>query len=270
MHLSRGFISLVMTIGLLSPIVSMAMPPTLVAYEPVMPKRLLSLDMCMDWLVSYHIGPEHVVALSPLWLRYPRPGEHRDWQTHNGSLEQIYKMQPDLVLAGQYNALLLRKRLSALGIKVAVIDLPVSLSEVEQYERRVLTLLGLPVDRATPAPLATALPENAPQLLLLGANGIGTGLGTFENQLIELAGWRNYLESQGYVNLDLEEIARRPPDAIAWSAPASPALANRFKSHPVLQSVVPQEKWLDVDYWRWQCPGPWMWELVEQLKQWHD
>lgn len=264
----HGAAWLILTVGLLSSAGVMGKGPS--TSDSLVPERLVSLDMCMDWLVAYHLKPERVAAFSPLWRRHPLPGEHRRWPTHNGSLEQIYQLQPDLVLAGQYNALLLRKRLASLGIRVEEITLPVDLAGVESYERAVLKLLGLPAGRAAPAPIQADPPENAPRLLLLGANGIGTGLATFENQLIEQAGWRNYLESDGYINLDLEEIARRPPDAIAWSAPASPALANRLKDHPVLKKAVPAEDWLDIDYWRWQCPGPWMWQLVEQLKQWHD
>jgi iron complex transport system substrate-binding protein len=259
---------LALLVGLLNP--AGVLGKVLETHDSVVPERLVSLDMCMDWLIAYHAKPEQVIALSPFWLRYPLPKERRQWPTHNGSLEDVYELQPDLVLAGQYNALLLRERLLALGVRVEEISLPVNLEDVEQYERQILQLLGLPGDRAESAPPPIDLPENAPRLLLLGANGIGTGLGTFESQLIARAGWRNYLGSEGYINLDLEKIAQDPPDAIAWSAPASPALANRFKEHLVLRNAVPPENWLDVDYWRWQCPGPWMWQLLEQLKQWHD
>lgn len=240
------------------------------AYAKDAPERLVSLDMCMDWLVAYHASPDIVAAFSPLWRNHPLPGEKRNWPVHDGSLEQVYRIQPDLVLVGQYNALMLRERLMSLGIRVEKINLPVDLAGVEGYERKILGLLGLPQGLAAPAPPAEPLSDNAPRLLLLGANGIGTGRGTFENQLIERAGWQNYLDANGYINVDLEKIVRHPPDAIAWSAPASPALANRLKDHPVLHQAVPSENWLEIEYWRWQCPGPWMWQLVEQLKQWHD
>jgi len=234
------------------------------------PRRIVSLDMCMDWLLAYHLKPGRDAVFSPLYRQYPLPVTQNSWPTHDGSLERIYQLKPDLVLAGQYNALLLRRRLQELGVRVATVDLPLTFAGVEQYERQVLALLGLPETLATPAPQPVAPPADAPRLLLLGANGVGTGRGTFEDQLIRQAGWQNYLRHEGYAWLDLEAVVMDPPDAIVWSAPDSRALANRFAEHPALKKSIPENKWLETDYWRWECPGPWMWQLVEQLKQWKD
>ncbi len=112
------------------------------------------------------------------------------------------------------------------------------------------------------------------RLLLLGANGIGTGRDTFEHDVIQHAGWDNYLSDSGYINLDLEQLVTEPPDAVMWSAPRSAALANQFAEHPALRRSIPNEQWLDSSYWFWQCPGPWTWQLIEQLQeqraQWPD
>src|SRR5690606_16645276 len=153
------------------------------------PRRIVSLDMCMDWLLAYHLKPGRDAVFSPLYRQYPLPVTQNSWPTHDGSLERIYQLKPDLVLAGQYNALLLRRRLQELGVRVATVDLPLTFAGVEQYERQVLALLGLPETLATPAPQPVAPPADAPRLLLLGANGVGTGRGTFEDQLIRQAGW---------------------------------------------------------------------------------
>ncbi len=234
------------------------------------PGRIVSLDMCMDWLLAYHLAPGRDVVFSPLYRQYPLPVARTGWPTHDGSLEQIYQLKPDLVLAGQYNAFMLRRRLRELGVRVAVVDLPQTFADVEQYERQVLALLELPETLATPAPPPVAPPADAPRLLLLGANGVGTGRGTFEDQLIRQAGWQNYLRHEGYAALDLEAVVMDPPDAIVWSAPDSRALANRFAEHPALKKSIPAHKWVETDSWRWECPGPWTWQLVEQLKQWKD
>ena len=231
------------------------------------PERILSLDLCMDWLLAVHADAEQVAALSPLHQRYQLPFPIPDWPVHNGSLEQIYQLQPDLILVGEYNALLLRRRLEALSQPVATLPLPASLADIEAYERRFLQLIGQSPAQATPAPPPARPAANAPRLLLLGANGIGTGSGTFEDQILRQAGWRNYLAAAGYISLDLEQLVADPPDAILWSAPASPSLASRFADHPALRRVVIEDRWLSTDYWRWQCPGPWTWELIEQLKR---
>ncbi|PRB83898.1 ABC transporter substrate-binding protein [Pseudomonas sp. MYb185] len=238
------------------------------ATEP--PQRIVSLDLCMDWALAHHADPARVAALSPLHLRYPIHwiGDH--WPSHDGSVEQVVRLQPDLVLAGQYSALMLRERLLTLGYPVQVLPLPTTLEQVESYERRLLELIGRDPDLAQPAPARRTPQTDAKRLLLLGSNGIGTGRDTFEHQIIEQAGWRNYLTDSGHVQLDLERIASDPPDAILFAAPEHQALANRFADHPVLRRSIPTDGWLTTDYWRWQCPGPWTWDLIRQLNQWLD
>jgi iron complex transport system substrate-binding protein len=239
------------------------------------PQRVVSLDLCTDEMLAYYGAQvpqlkSRVAALSPLSRQDSvGPGNSlamTGWPVHDGSLEQVLERRPDLALAGPYNALLLRQRLVQLGVRVEVLPLPQRLDGIAAYEQRLLALLGLPVSLAdVPLPLPTPAPGRAPRLLLLGANGIGTGTDTLEGDILARAGWRNYVQAPGYVALDLERIATDPPDAVLWAAPASPALANRFAQHPVMRHAAPAGRWLVSDAWRWQCPGPWSWDLVRQL-----
>ena len=241
------------------------------------PQRVISLDLCTDEMLAYYgarapaLKPA-VAALSPLSRQADEEQgsgvDFTGWPVHDGSLEQVLQYRPDLALTGPYNALLLRRRLAQLGVRVEVLPLPQRLDGIVPYEQRLLALLGLPASLAdTPPPVAPAASaaNSAPRLLLLGANGIGTGTGTLEGDILTRAGWRNYLQTPGYVALDLERIATDPPDAVLWAATASPALANRFAEHPVMRRAIPANRWLTSDAWRWQCPGPWSWDLVREL-----
>lgn len=232
--------------------------------------RIVSLDLCTDWLLAHYAEPARVAALSPYHARYPVDWLAPGWPSHDGSLERILQLRPDLVIAGEYNAPLLRRRLAALGVRVEVLVLPKSVADIQDYERHMLRLLDLPETRASQPPPARAEVKTGKRLLLLGANGIGTGRDTFEQGVLTRAGWRNYLTESGYVHLDLERLVADPPDAVLWSAPDSRALANRFAELPVLSRAVPPGRWFSTDYWRWQCPGPWTWELVGQLQRWLD
>src|SRR5690606_5936603 len=98
------------------------------------PSRIVSLDLCMDWILAHHADPAQVASLSPLHRQYPVDWLDDNWPTHDGSLEQIVQLQPDLVLAGQFSALLLRERLRTLGYRVEVMPLPSTLEQVEAYE----------------------------------------------------------------------------------------------------------------------------------------
>ncbi len=230
-------------------------------------EKIVSLDLCTDWMLARHAERSQVAALSPRHRQFPVDWLDNSWPVHDGTVEQIVELNPDLVITGQYNALQLRNRLKALGFRVEILPLPTNLDAVRAYEKQFLSLLGKPASpiHHPPLPVNSAVPPK--RLLLLGANGIGTGRGTLENGVVERAGWSNYLRDNGYLRLDLESIVSDPPDAILWTAPASKALANRFAEHPVLRQAVPAERWLSTEYWRWQCPGPWTWELVGQLQR---
>ncbi len=186
--------------------------------------------------------------------------------THDGSLEQLLSLKPDLVLVGEYNARLLRQRLIDLGVSVIILPLPRTLSEVKKYEREFVSLLGRPEHLVDAMPGRYKGSSKAGRMLLLGANGIGTGRGTFENDVLEYAGWDNYLSQEGYISLDLEQVVMDPPDVVLWAAPRSAALANQFAEHPVLKKLLSEDRWLDSDYWHWQCPGPWTWQLIEKMR----
>jgi len=233
-------------------------------------QRIVSLDLCLDWMVAHYLPPERVAALSQMQKRYPIDWIGPQWPSHDGSLEQIYALQPDLVVVGQYAGTLLRQRLQALGKRVKIFPLPQTLQEVANYEAHFLRAVGLPASLASRPPLASFTPAREQRLLLLGANGIGTGRATLENEILERAGWTNYLRGDGYQRLDLEQVVADPPDAILWAAPEHRALANQFAEHAALKHAVPAERWLTTDYWRWQCPGPWTWDLIGQLHQWLD
>jgi len=233
------------------------------------PQRIVSLDLCTDWMLTLHVERERIAALSPMQRIsksfHPAPWmkDKTSWPSHDGNLESIALYKPDLILVGQYAAVPLRGQLLRLGFRVEVLPLANTLEEVRDYERQFFAHTGLALDRTSDAP--PARPPGKKRLLLLGANAIGTGRGTFEDDIVTRSGWQNYLSENGLVRLDLEQIARDPPDAVLWAAPSGVALANTFAESPLWRSLTPPPLRLDTDYWRWQCPGPWSWELIREL-----
>lgn len=236
-------------------------------------KRIVSLDICSDWMLASYAQRSQVIALSPLLNNYQVEWVEGDWPTHDGSLEQILALDPDLVITGEYNAMVLRKRLKALGVHVEVLSLPQSLDSLRDYMQHFLNLLGSTED--VPALPGFLEPDSdAPRLLLLGANGIGTGSETLEHEVLLRAGWRNYISRAGYGTLNLEKLIIDPPDAVLWSAPVSPALANMFIKHPALKKVMRTRAIQNVAFGNWQCSGPWTWKQIQKLttlrKQWQQ
>lgn len=229
--------------------------------------RIISLDLCTDWMLLKHADRSQVIAFSPLLYRF-----RVDWipdglPIHDGSLEQIVVLDPDLVVSGEFNALLLRKRLKQLGKRIEIMPLPQDIDSIQHYVNRFHVLLK--TERQANKPFFIDRKNSKlKKLLLLGANGIGTGRGTLEHDVIEKSGWNNYIQNQGYVNLDLEHIVNDPPDAVLWSSPVSNSLANLFAQHVVLNRLIDKQNWFSNDYWRWQCPGPWTYDLISELASW--
>ena len=149
-------------------------------------QRVVSLDLCTDWMLARYAAAAQVAGLSPLNRQYPVPWVDSSWPVHDGTLEQVLQLKPDLVITGEYNAFLTRARLKTLGVRVEILPLPKTLTDVTAYEKRLLGLLGLPVAGASIAPPAAVPTAPRKRLLLLGANGIGTGRGTFELSLIHI------------------------------------------------------------------------------------
>jgi len=237
-------------------------------------KRIVSLDICSDWMLTTYAQRAQVAALSPLLDNYQVDWVRGEWPTHDGSLEEILELEPDLVIAGEYNAVVLRGRLSELGINVKILPLPDSLNSLLDYMQQFLSLVG---NTASEIPVLSDLPtpdSDAPRLLLLGANAIGTGTQTMEHEVLQQAGWRNYITRSGYGKLDLEQLIIDPPDAVLWSTPTSRALANMFIEHPALKKVMKHKVSQNLTFGVWQCAGPWTWQQIEKLttlrEQWQQ
>ncbi|MDR0563650.1 MAG: hypothetical protein LBG78_01765 [Azoarcus sp.] len=257
--------------ALITALAFLAAPTVFAQTQLPQPQRIVSLDLCTDWMLALHVEPTRVAALSPMQRisqpYHPAPWMKNIWPTHEGNLESIALLKPDIILAGEYTAVLLRGQLKRLGYRVEVLPLPTTLKAVVDYERLFLTLVGLPPERASTLP--PALPSGKKRLLLLGANAIGTGRDTFEDAIITQAGWRNYFKESesGLIRLDAERLVLDPPDAVLWMAPSGAAHANILAEHPIWQTLNPSPRRINTDYWRWQCPGPWVWELMRELNQ---
>ena len=255
-----------------------ARPPVALSPAGAATPRIVSLDLCTDWMLIRYGLPGQAAVYSPLLYRYATDWTPPGLPTHDGRLETLLRLGPARILAGQYNARMLRERLQQLGRQVTVLPLPQSLEQLEDYLRRFERAAGWPEGRAARGREGRADDSKAreqgprPRLLLLGANGIATGKNTLEDEMIRRAGWRNWLDRPGFVTLDIEAVLQDPPDAILWSQPYSPALANRFARMPPIRRLLERQPPFpapDGD-WRWHCPGPWTFDLIDDLARWRE
>ncbi|MBT4448366.1 MAG: ABC transporter substrate-binding protein [Gammaproteobacteria bacterium] len=230
-------------------------------------KKIVSLDLCTDWMLLKYASQAQSIIYSPLLYRYKVDWVPDNLPVHDGSLEQILELNPDLIMTGEFNATLLTKRLKQLGIKTEIMPLPLKLRSIINYTNKFKSLVQ--TQKLPDLPLSLKSYElNGMKLLILGPNGIGTGTGTLENDIISKSGWINYIKATGFVSLDLERLAIDAPNAVLWSRPVSNSLANLFARHRVLKEIIINRKVNINDSWRWQCPGPWTFDLITELAAW--
>ncbi|NQD38572.1 ABC transporter substrate-binding protein [Permianibacter sp. IMCC34836] len=217
------------------------------------PKRVVSMSLCLDELLIALAEPAQIAAVSSL-ARDPRYSSV--WQTaqqltaHGGSAEQIASLQPDLILAADYERGKAVQVLRQLGFPVLAIDSPTRLADVPTMVRTVAAALGRP-DQANQqlAALQNKLAEvhtrvaTLPRLLALSyaPNGYTAGTGSIKNELLHLAGFDTVADRLQWPydrELGIEQLLHLQPDVIFLEEQrgGQQSLAQQLLRHPALQA----------------------------------
>jgi iron complex transport system substrate-binding protein len=247
------------------------------------PRRVLSLNPCLDAILIQVADPGQIVALSH-YSRDPAQSAIADiarrYPFTFGSAEEVVALQPDMVLTSGMGAMALTGILPRLHIAQATFTVPVSVEESLAQVRRVASLVGHP-DRGDilvariRAALAAAGPRpGEPRLgaLVYEHHGLASGPGTLLDELIRRAGFDNLagrygLRRTGEVPLDL--LVADPPQVLLAGrlAPGEPVWADRVLSHPVLRELAPRVRRESFPEQLMFCGGPSIIPAVAALAQ---
>jgi iron complex transport system substrate-binding protein len=220
------------------------------------PRRIVSLNPCLDGILLAVADPGQITALSH-YSRDPSQSAIADAARRYpftwGSAEEIVAQRPDLVLTSGMGAMALAGVLPRLGVRQASFTVPASVAENLAQVRRVSALVGHPERGAAliariRAALAAAAPR--PGEARLGAliyeyHGLASGPGTLMDELMRDAGFDNLagrygLRRTGEVPLDA--LIAHPPQVLLAGrlAPGEPVWADRELSHPALRALAPR------------------------------
>ena len=112
---------------------AIASEPASTERNDVPPKRVVSMNLCTDQLAMLVAAPGQLLSVSYLALD-PRGSamatEAQAYQINHGLAEEIYLMQPDLVIAGSFSTRATVNMLQRLGIPVVVMEPAYSLDDV--------------------------------------------------------------------------------------------------------------------------------------------
>lgn len=215
-------------------------------------QRVVSMNLCTDQLAMLIAAPGQIESVSFLASEKGTSmliEEAAQYRPNHGQAEEVFLMQPDLVLAGTYTAQATVGLLKELGFRVEQFEPENSFDDVRTNLVRMGKLLGreqraaelvAELDKGL-AELAAAKgpPKNA---ALYYANSYTSGSGTLADAIVKAAGLDNLGEQLGFkgmARLPLELLVYADPDLIIEgdSQYSAPALAKENFSHPALQGL---------------------------------
>lgn len=252
------------------------------AAEP--PRRVVSMNLCTDQLALLLAAPGQVVSVSKL-ARDPAMSttskEAASVPVNWGRAEEIFVLDPDLVLAGTFTTRTTVAMLRRLGFRVEEFEPESSFADLRTHVLRMGALLGrearaAEVVAAFDADLAAieaARPTEADRPLAVAyyAGGRTSGSGTLVDEVMRAGGHRNLAVERGVVGtgaLPLETLVTAHPDVVIGGVPdrRGPALAHQAYRHPALRAVTdPRGGMVTVDDRLTICGGPFTLDAVRRL-----
>ncbi len=211
------------------------------------PRRVVSMNPCVDAILMRIADPQRIVAISHYSQDARATSVPLDWArtfpATTGTAEDVLARRPDLVIAGPHVALPTIHALKRLGIPLVL--LPVA-SSIEQSAGQIRDLARL-LDRAAEgealaaevaAAVAAATPADGRVIraLVWHAGGLVPGAGTLADDLLRQTGFENMSAAYGLRSWDLlsiEPLLANPPQVLLTEA--GDASDDRRLSHPVLR-----------------------------------
>lgn len=242
------------------------------------PERVVSMNVCTDQLAML-IAPEQVVSVSYL-ASDPRSSAMVEqagrYHANRGLAEEIFLLQPDLVLAGTYATSATVALLRSLGIPVVTFAPASSLEDVRVRLREMGAALGR-TERAQALiaefDLALAATRNTrrerPRAATYHANSYTSGAETLAGSIMEAAGLANIATEHGLPGggtIALEEMILANPDLIITGRPYdTPSQAEQVLAHPALAALRQRATTAPFTDRDWVCGTPFVISAIRRL-----
>ncbi|WP_353474498.1 ABC transporter substrate-binding protein [Salipiger sp. H15] len=226
----------------------LAAPGLAPAAAQAAPARVVSMNLCTDQLAMLLAAPGQLVSVSAL-ARDPMSSamaaEAMAYPVNHGQAEEVWLMQPDLVVVGAYTAQAAAQMLERLGTPVLRLEPAHGLGDVPALLRTLGAAMGRQARaEALVAEFETrlaALREDVrrrPSVALYYANGYTTGNQTLAGDILLAAGFSNIAGDRGGGQLPLEALAMAEPEALITARPYPGASrSEEILRHPVIRRL---------------------------------
>lgn len=242
------------------------------------PARVVSMNLCTDQLAMLLAAPGQLLSVSKL-ARDPMSSAMADaamaYPVNHGQAEEVWLMQPDLVIVGSYTAQAAAQMLERLGTRVQRIAPATSLADVPARLRTLGEAMGRQARaEALIAEFETSLAalreqvDRRPSAALYYANGYTTGDQTLAGEILLAAGFDNIAGARGGGQLPLEALAMAQPEALITARPYPGASrSEEILMHPVVRQLRDAHAATANTGTDWICGTPFVLQAIEELSE---
>src|SRR5690625_416022 len=246
---------------------------------PEPPARVVSMNLCTDQLAMLVATPEQLISLTR-FAHDPESSamveEAQSWPINHGQAEEIFLLQPDLVLAGTFSSPQTVALLRQLGLPVIEFEPAESLDDIRALLRRMGEVLGREtrageVIASFDADLEAARVQSRtrPRAAFYDLNSYTAGTGTLIDALMVAAGLTNIAAGLGVAGigrLSLEQLVMAAPELLVTGRSfESPARAEDVLTHPALRSVRASSGTVAIPERYHICGTPFVIEAINRL-----
>lgn len=244
------------------------------------PKRIVSLNLCTDQLLLDLVSRDSIAGVSYLAADETLSAaatQARGLPLLRGTAEEVLRLKPDLVFAGEYTTSATVGVLRRVGIEVVVVPLASDFDGMRKAIRQMAAAVGEgdrgeSVIAAFDQRLAAAQPiaRARPTAIAYQVNSLVSGPQSLVDRILDAAGYRNKardLTVQPNGRVSLEQLIVNPPDLLVLAHGPNDfrtALADNLR-HPALQRFMRERRAVHVPMPYWMCATPRILGAIELL-----
>lgn len=244
------------------------------------PERIVSINLCTDQLAMLVADPSQIASLSFL-ASEPQSSamveQAAAYPVNFGRAEEVFLMDPDLVLAGTFTTPATVTMLRGLGFRVEQIE---AVREVDAVADRLRDIGALIGQEARAEALAQAFEDDLaalradiqdrPRAALYYANGYTLGDRSLAGQILLAAGFTNVATEAGFGGgtMPLELLVTLMPDLVVEGQRYPGASRSEaILDHPALAALGDARQGDTISDSDWVCGTPFVLRAVRALAQ---
>ncbi|ARE39825.1 Vitamin B12 ABC transporter, B12-binding component BtuF [Rhodovulum sp. P5] len=235
------------------------------------PSRVVSMNLCTDQLALMLAAPGQLVSVS-VFAKQPQTSVMAEaaqaYPNNHGLAEEIYLLNPDLVVTGQFTGQDTVSMLRRLGVPVVTMAPAYSLNDIRDR----ITEMGQHLGREETAAeivaqfdadltaLTADSPDERPRAAVYTAQGYTPGPNSLSGAMLEAAGFDNLATELGLSvggRIPLEQLVMLDPDLVVLPTPwPGASRAEDILTHPVLKKLQARAGTAPLADRDWVCGTP--------------